>query len=89
MGAQQVRLTVKAASCAQRWDATFRAAGWRSFGKASRSAHELTWMLKRGASAVMITQFEELPATQVVSLPATDAAELCGLFVNSGLAIPS
>ena len=91
VGAQQVRLTVKPSSCALRWGAAFRAAGWRSFCRQSnpKDGSKLTWLLKRGASAVMITQFDEMPTTQVVTLPANEAAELCGLFVKSGLATPA
>ncbi len=88
-GAQQVRLTVKPLSCTARWGTAFRASGWRSFCKPSAKGGPLTWMLKRGASAVLITQLAESSITQVVSLPTEEAAELCSLFVSSGLAVPA
>lgn len=66
--------------------------GWRCFvRKSATGPSELfTWILKRGASVVMLVQSKSESQPQTVSMPSTDeASELCGLFVQAGLALPA
>lgn len=53
----QVRLTVNSAQASRGWGKRLRMAGWRSFVRASgRDSSVMTCILKRGATAVMLTQ---------------------------------
>lgn len=86
----QVRLTVNSAQASRGWGKRLRIAGWRSFVRASgRDSSVMTCILKRGATAVMLTQSAVVAIDQTISLPPEVAGELCSLFVESGLAVPS
>lgn len=64
------------------------AKGWRCFLRQAPGPMGLvTWILKRGACAVLLVQSKTQPLVQTISLPSSeDARELCDLFAQSGLA---
>lgn len=68
-----------------------QAKGWRCFlRQASGPMGLATWILKRGACAVLLVQSTTQPLVQTISLPSSDEArELCDLFAQSGLARPA
>jgi hypothetical protein len=89
-GMVQVRLQVK--PFAGQSLGLIKSKGWRCFVLAPTSGPSglFTWIFKRGANAVMLSQSSAVAQIQTVSLPCNDEAlELCSLFVQSGLALPA
>lgn len=89
-GMVQVRLQVK--PFAEQSLGLIQSKGWRCFVRKSASGPSglFTWIFKRGASAVMLSQSSAVAQIQTVDMPSGDEAhELCALFVQSGLALPA
>ena len=89
-GKVQVRLQVK--PFAGQSLGLIQSKGWRCFVRQSESGPcgLFTWIFKRGASAVMLSQSAAVAQIQLVDIPCNDEAnELCALFVQSGLALPA
>jgi hypothetical protein len=85
-----VRLTVNPPNAAPGWAIKLMRAGWRSFITAhGKDGGTTTCILKRGSSCVLLAQNKHVPLEQTVMLPPAEAGEICSLFVESGLAVPS
>lgn len=84
------RFRIKTPRAANGWSLHFRDAGWRIFYRdICRDGSVMHWLLKRGASAILIPQQTSGESVINLDLPSEDAAELAALIVKSGLAVPA
>jgi hypothetical protein len=81
---------IKTPNATNGWSLHFREAGWRIFYRdICRDGSVLYWLIKRGASAILIPQQTSGERIIDFDLPSEDAAELASLIVKSGLAVPA
>ena len=84
------RFRIKTPRAANGWSLHFRDAGWRIFYRNICSDGSVFhWLIKRGASAILIPQQTTGESVINLDLPSDDAAELAWLIVKSGLAVPA
>lgn len=83
------RFQIKTPRQANGWSLHFRNAGWRIFYRnVCQDGSVMYWLIKRGASAILIPQQTSGESVIDLDLPCDDAAELASLMVKSGLAVP-
>lgn len=86
----QACFQIKTPRACNGWSRHFLKAGWRIFYRdIVRDASVMHFLIKRGASAILIPQHTAQDSVVTLDLPSSDAAELATLMVESGLAVPA
>ena len=86
----QACFRIKTPRACNGWSRHFQKAGWRIFYRdIVRDASVMHFLIKRGASAILIPQQTAQECVVTLDMPSSDAAELATLMVESGLAVPA